>query len=153
VRLAPTARTLVADGNGTADALSDGILILRYLFDPEGAWNVNDALGQGATRTTRETIKAFLDGHVSTVLDPDGNGTADALSDGILILRYLFDPTGAWNVNDALGAGATRTTAGPDQGLPGPVQSGPSAHAAGDGRHRTSRKPLAAAAGGPSGLA
>jgi hypothetical protein len=102
--------TLDADGNGTADALSDGILILRYLFDATGAWNVDDALGSGATRTSREDIKGFLDDSRATALDADGNGTADALSDGILILRYLFDRTGAWNVNDALGAGATRTT-------------------------------------------
>jgi hypothetical protein len=52
---------LDADGNGTADALSDGILILRYLFDPGGAWNVNDAVGSGATRRTREAIRVFLD--------------------------------------------------------------------------------------------
>jgi hypothetical protein len=52
---------LDVDGNGTADALSDGILMLRYLFDRSGAWNVNDALGAGATRTTREAIKAYLD--------------------------------------------------------------------------------------------
>jgi len=71
---------------------------------------VNDALGSGATRTIRENIKGFLDGGVTTALDPDGNGTADALSDGILILRYLFDPSGQWNVADALGSGATRTT-------------------------------------------
>jgi hypothetical protein len=102
--------SLDADGNGTADALSDGILILRYLFDPAGAWNVADALGSGATRTSRAQIKGYLDGVQTTVLDADGNGTADALSDGILILRYLFDPTGAWNVADALGSGATRTT-------------------------------------------
>ena len=119
---------LDADGNGTADALSDGILILRYLFDPTGAWNVSDALGSGATRTTRQDIKSFLDGGKTTVLDADGNGTADALSDGILILRYLFDPTGAWNVNDALGSGATRTTRRGHQGLPGRVQSGPGRH-------------------------
>ena len=83
---------LDADGNGIADALSDGILILRYLFDPTGAWNVNDALGSGCSRTTREVIKGYLDGGRTTALDVDGNGTADALSDGILILRYLFEP-------------------------------------------------------------
>ena len=65
---------------------------------------------RGPCEPGREAIKGYLDGGKSTVLDPDGNGTADALSDGILILRYLFDPTGAWNVNDALGTGATRTT-------------------------------------------
>jgi hypothetical protein len=36
-------------------------LILRYLFDPSGAWNVADALGRGATRTTRVQIKNYLD--------------------------------------------------------------------------------------------
>jgi hypothetical protein len=101
---------LDADGNGTADALSDGILILRYLFDPAGAWNYADALGAVSTRTTRAAIKTFLDSGRTTVLDVDGNGNADALTDGILILRYLFDPSGAWNYADALGAGATRTT-------------------------------------------
>jgi hypothetical protein len=98
------------DGNGAADALTDGILILRYLFDPAGAWNYSDALGGAATRSNRENIKSFLDSGQTTVLDVDGNGAADALTDGILILRYLFDPAGAWNYSDALGTGATRTT-------------------------------------------
>jgi hypothetical protein len=98
------------DCNGQADALTDGILILRYLFDPAGAWNYSDALGSGAARTTRTGIRLFLDGGRTTGLDVDGNGTPDALTDGILILRYLFDPAGAWNYSDALGSGAVRTT-------------------------------------------
>jgi subtilisin-like proprotein convertase family protein len=101
---------LDVDGNGTADALSDGILVLRYLFDPSGQWNFADALGVGATRTTREQIRTYLDSARNTVLDVDGNGGADALSDGILALRYLFDPSGQWNFADALGTRATRTT-------------------------------------------
>jgi hypothetical protein len=101
---------LDTDGNGAADALTDGILILRYLFDPTGSWNYADALGSGATRTTRPDLKTYLDGAQTTVLDVDGNGAADALTDGILILRYLFDPTGSWSYADALGSGATRTT-------------------------------------------
>jgi hypothetical protein len=101
---------LDADGNGTADALTDGILILRYLFAPSGAWNVADAVGVAATRTARPDIKSFLDGGQASVLDADGNGTADALTDGILILRYLFAPTGAWAYSDAVGVGSTRTT-------------------------------------------
>jgi hypothetical protein len=101
--------TLDADGNGTADALTDGILILRYLFDPAGPWNYSDALGSGATRTTREAIRNYLDDASTTLLDCDGNSSPDALTDGILILRYLFDRAGAWNYSDALGSGATRT--------------------------------------------
>jgi hypothetical protein len=101
---------LDVDGNGVADALTDGILMLRYLFDPAGAWNYADALGSGAIRTTRSAIRTYLNGAKETVLDADGNGSADALTDGILILRYLFAPAGAWNYSDALGAGAMRTT-------------------------------------------
>jgi hypothetical protein len=101
---------LDADGNCAADALTDGILILRYLFDPQGTWPVADALGAGAARTTRDAIRTFLDGGRTNLLDADGNGAADALTDGILILRYLFDPGGSWPVSDALGSGATRTT-------------------------------------------
>jgi hypothetical protein len=57
VTLTVTVGSLDVDGNGAADALTDGILILRYLFDSAGAWNYSDALGGNATRTTRPTIK------------------------------------------------------------------------------------------------
>jgi hypothetical protein len=41
--------------------LTDGILILRYLFAPEGSWNYSDALGTDATRTARDEIRVYLD--------------------------------------------------------------------------------------------
>jgi len=90
--------------------LTDGILILRYLFDPRGPWQFEDALDIAATRTSREAIRSYLDNASAGVLDVDGNGRPDALTDGILILRYLFDPGGPWDYTDALGSGATRTT-------------------------------------------
>jgi ELWxxDGT repeat protein len=101
--------SLDVDGNGTADALSDGILVLRYLFAPEGQWSYSDAVGSQAARSGRHAIRCFLDGGRGSALDVDGNGTADALTDGILILRYLFAPDGQWSYIDALGTGATRT--------------------------------------------
>jgi hypothetical protein len=101
--------TLDTDGNGTADALTDGILMVRYLFDPAGDWSYADALGRDATRTTRDAIRSYLDDAAASVLDCDGNGTCDALTDGILILRYLFDPDGEWNYADAVASDATRT--------------------------------------------
>ena len=104
------AGSLDADGNGTAEPLTDGILILRYLLDPAGTWSVADALGAGATRTTPAAISAYLGGLTWTMLDVDGNGGAAPLSDGLLILRYLFDPAGQWRTDDAVEAGATRTT-------------------------------------------
>jgi hypothetical protein len=102
--------TLDADGNGTADALTDGILILRYLFSPPGNWNIDDALDPAATRTTLDALRSYLNNARPDVLDVDGNGTADALTDGILILRYLFSPSGEWESSDAVGVGAARTS-------------------------------------------
>lgn len=102
--------SLDADGDGVCGALSDGILILRYLFEPAGVWSVEDAVEAGATRTTRADIRAFLDAGAATVLDADGNGELEPLCDGILILRYLFDPGGTWSIDDALGDNATRTS-------------------------------------------
>lgn len=41
-------------------------------------------------------------------LDIDGNGNADALSDGIILLRYLFGLRGEALTEGALGPNATR---------------------------------------------
>jgi hypothetical protein len=41
-------------------------------------------------------------------LDVDGNGNADALSDGIILLRYLFGIRGEALTEGALGPNATR---------------------------------------------
>lgn len=102
--------SLDVDGNGTADPLTDGILILRYLLDPAGSWRVDDALGSSATRTQRSDIKFYLDVCGTELLDADGNGIAGPLTDGILTLRYLFDPLGQWRIDDALAPDATRTS-------------------------------------------
>jgi hypothetical protein len=48
------------DGDGTIDALTDGILILRYLFGLEGQMLVDGVVAPGATRTT-EQIEEYLD--------------------------------------------------------------------------------------------
>jgi len=46
-----------------------------------------------------------------TMLDVDGNGMADALTDGIMMMRYLFGFRGNAVIDEALGPDATRTTA------------------------------------------
>jgi butyrate kinase len=46
------------DGNGDIDALTDGLLTLRYLFGLEGDTLIN---GVVATRTTSEEIEAHLE--------------------------------------------------------------------------------------------
>jgi hypothetical protein len=96
---------LDVDNNGATDALTDGILILRYLFGFIGTALTSGALGvtPPAQRTDPNAIVAYLDGARTTMLDPDNNGVADALTDGNLILRYLFGFTGAPLADGALG--------------------------------------------------
>jgi len=51
---------LDVDGNGTADALTDGLLVVRYLFGLRGPAMINGAIGTGASRTTSPDIEAYL---------------------------------------------------------------------------------------------
>ncbi|MEO8135125.1 MAG: S8 family serine peptidase [Betaproteobacteria bacterium] len=106
----PVGATLDADGNGTYDALTDGVLVLRYLFGLAGSTLVNGAIGAGAQRTQPEQIIAYLDG-MGMRLDADGDGRLAALSDGLLILRYMFGLRGAGLIAGAVGSSASRTTA------------------------------------------
>ncbi|MBC6422793.1 MAG: putative Ig domain-containing protein, partial [Hormoscilla sp. SP12CHS1] len=99
------------DGNGETDALTDGIVVMRYLFQFSGDALINGVIGVGATRTTALEITNYLDMARETMLDADGNGMADALTDGITIMRYLFGFGGNTVIDEALGPDTTRTTA------------------------------------------
>ncbi len=101
--------TLDVDADGKVDALTDGILILRYLFGLRGQSLVQGALGPGATRTAPADIEAYLLG--SSGLDVDNNAKVDALTDGILLIRYMFGLSGQPLIQGAIGSGATRTSA------------------------------------------
>ena len=90
------------DGNGTADALTDGLMILRVLFGLTGTSVTSDAVGTGASRTTGAQIQPVI--HPSA-LDVDGNGATDALTDGLIIIRSLSGLTGTAVTNGAVGAG------------------------------------------------
>ena len=106
------ARTLDVDGNGPYDALTDGLLVIRYLFGLVGSPLTQDALGDGAQRDNADAVLGYL-ADVRPRLDVDGNGAADALTDGLMILRYLFNLRGTALIQDAIGAGAIRRTAPP----------------------------------------
>ncbi|WP_293147440.1 S8 family serine peptidase [Microcoleus sp. bin48.metabat.b7b8b9.023] len=103
--------SLDADGNNAAQGASDGVLIARHLFGFTGTTLTNGAIGTGATRTTATDIQTYLENGRTTMLDADGNGTAQGATDGVLIARYLFGFTGTTLTNGVIGTGATRTTA------------------------------------------
>ena len=92
------------------DALTDGVIILRYLFGINGTAMTNGALGATATRTDPTLIKAALDATRQT-LDIDGNGAVDALTDGLMIIRYLFGLRGDALIAGAIGPTPFRSTA------------------------------------------
>lgn len=99
------------DGNGIYDPWKDGLLMLRYLFGLRGAALINGAVGTGAKRASEPDIVLWLD-NIRPILDVDGNGASDALSDGLMLSRYLFDLTGESLIRGTIGGGASRTTAG-----------------------------------------
>ena len=49
------------DGNGKIDALTDGLLILRYLFGLDGDPLIKDVVAQDAVRDTAAEIEAYLE--------------------------------------------------------------------------------------------
>src|SRR5690348_12009243 len=87
--------SLDVDLNGTADALTDGLLIVRYLFGFTGTALTNGVVDPAGHRTDPTAITTYLDGIKNTMLDVDLNGHADALTDGLLIVRNLFGFTGS----------------------------------------------------------
>ena len=103
-------RVLDIDNNGAYDALSDALMLTRYLFGLTGNALTAGAIGSGAQRTDPAQILAYLNG-VRPQLDIDGNGQVDALTDGILVMRYLFGLRGTTLTQSALGVGATRSGA------------------------------------------
>jgi hypothetical protein len=96
------------DGDGKADALTDGILTLRYGFGIRGENLTSNALSQLSTMSILEIEDRLSD--TLTIADIDGNGIFDALTDGLIILRYLFGITGDNLVENTIAFNATRNS-------------------------------------------
>jgi hypothetical protein len=62
--------TLDMDGNGATDALTDGLMILRALFNLSGSAVTNGAIGLNATRQTWSDISAFYNANCGTTFPP-----------------------------------------------------------------------------------
>jgi hypothetical protein len=105
---APAGATFDIDGNGQYDALTDGVLIVRYLLGLRGSSLTAGAIGASPGRSPAD-IEQYL-GTLGAALDVDDNHVADALTDGLVILRRLFGLAGQPLVRAAIGINATRTT-------------------------------------------
>jgi hypothetical protein len=96
------------DGSCHADALTDGLILLRAGFDLRGEYLISNVMHPDATLTASE-VEARIEKAVS-ITDIDSNGGFDALTDGLLLLRYLFDFRDQNLVSDVLSQTATRTS-------------------------------------------
>ncbi len=98
------------DGDGTYDALTDGLLLLRYMYGLRGPALVGGATSPAAAHDV-PAIEALL-GQLGAALDIDGDNVAYAPTDGLLVLRKMFGLAGDPLIAGAIAANATRKTAG-----------------------------------------
>jgi hypothetical protein len=99
---------LDVDSNGVIEPLTDGLLLLRVLFDFIGNSVTVGAIGDGCARCTASTIRDHVDD--TEDFDIDGNGEVDPLTDGLLALRFLFGFTGDSLIAGAVANGCGRCT-------------------------------------------
>jgi len=97
------------DKNNEIDALTDGLLILRYSFGLTNESLTNDAIASNSPISSSEVIASVTE--TMAIADVDGNGEVDALTDGLLVLRYLFGLRGESLIGGVIADDATRTTA------------------------------------------
>ncbi|WP_280801465.1 Calx-beta domain-containing protein, partial [Anabaenopsis tanganyikae] len=100
------------DGNGQINALSDGIMVVRFLFGTafSGDKLTDGAIAANATRNLTEIREYLQEAVDNKYLDIDGNGQINALSDGIMVVRFLFGTafSGDRLTDGAIAANATR---------------------------------------------
>ena len=102
--------SLDIDGDTNPDALSDGWLILRSMFGLTDEALTENAVSPIAQFTSSADITSRIN-NLGLLLDVDGNSRIDPLSDGLLVLRYLFGIRGTTLINGVIATDATRTTA------------------------------------------
>ena len=98
------------DQNDLTQPLTDGLLVIRYLFGFTGEALIAGAISPAGARTSPNDIATFLNVS-STALDIDGNGKSEPLTDGLLLIRALFGFTGSALTDGAIGEGASRDNA------------------------------------------
>lgn len=102
--------SLDIDGNGEYDALTDGLLLLRGMFGLTGTTLINNAVATDAIYTSSADILSRIQ-NLSDDIDIDNNAEVDALTDGLIILRYLFGLRGDVLLSGVVAADGDRDTA------------------------------------------
>ena len=85
----PAFGSIDIDGNQRYDALTDGLLILRGMFGLSGDALLTGATADDSNFDSPQEIETQFDA-IEALLDIDDDSNVDALTDGLLVLRYLF---------------------------------------------------------------
>ena len=98
------------DGNNDFDALTDGLLVLRSMFGLSGDALTTGTVSSNAIFSTSEEIQSRYSS-IEGSLDIDADGNIDALTDGLLVLRYLFGLRGDTLITGVISPNAVRSSA------------------------------------------
>ena len=101
--------SLDLDGDHAQMALTDGLMIMRYMFGLRETALIQDAIAPEALYNTAEQITVRIE-EMQNYFDIDASGNMDALTDGLMILRYLFGVTNQSLIENAVDLSATRTS-------------------------------------------
>jgi len=107
IRLTVPEHTLDISGDGSADALTDGMLIVRHLIGFSGQQLTGDIVPPESAAEVEQRLIAARD---AGVWDIDDNGVLDALTDGIVIVRYLMGFTGQTLIDNVVDPNGGRTS-------------------------------------------
>ncbi len=103
--------SLDIDGDGNVRAASDGMLLQRFLFGfTDNSLFEGDVVGENSTRGTKQILLYLSDLFLSEILDINADGKIDALSDGVLISRYMMGFLGLNLTEGVNGVDAQRFT-------------------------------------------
>ena len=98
------------DDSQAAQPLTDGLLVIRHLFGFSGDSLTSGAVASKANRGASDAIRSYLTA-ADAELDIDGDGESKPLTDGLLLIRYLFGFSGDSLISGAIGPNASRNTA------------------------------------------
>jgi hypothetical protein len=96
------------DDNREVDALTDGLLMLRYAFGLRGNALTDFAISPESALSSQD-VEARIE-KSDMISDIDGNGSVDALTDGLIFLRYAFGIRGAGLISGVIDLNASRTS-------------------------------------------
>lgn len=99
------------DKNNQVSINEDAILLSRYLLNYRDSALIQNAVAADANRVTANDIQTYIAQQLASgCYDIDGNGRTDALTDGVLLIRYLSNYQGDALINNAIGSSASRST-------------------------------------------